>query len=171
MIFTLIFLLLLAYHTYTDMKSFLLYDKVTLALAAVGIVRAVYYDMLAGGRDAQFVDTFGGEFSVVQGIDLANAFYGAAVLLAIMLVIYFASRGGMGEGDVKLAPALGLWLGVEPGLVCLLLAFVGGGIVGLVLLACGRRQMLLPFGPFLCAGAVAAYFWGARLVRWYWGIW
>ena len=143
--FTTFFLLALSYHTYTDVKSYLLYDRVTFFLAGAGLARALYYGVL---RDS-----------------LA----GAGVLFVIMLVIYFASRGGMGEGDVKLAPALGLWLGLEQGLAGLLLAFVGGGIVGAVLMACGRRRQLLPFGPFLCAGAVAAYFWGAELVMWYWG--
>ena len=143
-LFTVVFLLLLAYHTYTDVRSFLLYDRVTLALAAVGIGRAV----LAG--------------------DVLAALAGAATLLAVMLAIYFASRGGMGEGDVKLAAALGMWLGVEQGLACLLLAFVGGGAVGMLLLACGERRRVIPFGPFLCAAAVVAYFWGGEIVAWYW---
>ena len=143
-LFTVFFLLLLAYHAYTDMRSFLLYDRVTLALAAVGIGRAV----LAG--------------------DVLAALAGAATLLAVMLAIYFASRGGMGDGDVKLAAALGVWLGVEQGLACLLLAFVGGGAVGMLLLACGERRRMIPFGPFLCAAAAMAYFWGRELVAWYW---
>ena len=143
-LFTMVFLLLLAYHAYTDVRSFLLYDRVTLALAAVGIGRAV----LAG--------------------DVLAALAGAAALLTVMLAIYFASRGGMGEGDVKLAAALGMWLGVEQGLACLLLAFVGGGAVGMLLLACGERRRVIPFGPFLCAAAVVAYFWGGEIVAWYW---
>ena len=145
-LFTMVFLLLLAYHAYTDVRSFLLYDTVTLALAAVGVGRAV----LAG--------------------DVLVAFAGAAALLAVMLTIYFASRGGMGEGDVKLAAALGMWLGVEQGLACLLLAFVGGGAVGMLLLACGERKRMIPFGPFLCAAAAMAYFWGGEIVAWYWGL-
>ena len=145
-LFTMVFLLLLAYHAYTDVRSFLLYDRVTLALAAVGVGRAV----LAG--------------------DVLVAFAGAAALLAVMLTIYFASRGGMGEGDVKLAAALGMWLGVEQGLACLLLAFVGGGAVGMLLLACGERKRMIPFGPFLCAAAAMAYFWGGEIVAWYWGL-
>ena len=87
--FSVIFVLGLLYHTYTDLKSMLLYDKTTLILAAVGLVRA--------GYERQLFD----------------AAYGAGIILAIMLVLYFASRGGMGEGDVKLAPALGIWLGLE----------------------------------------------------------
>lgn len=144
--FAVIFIVLLAYHTYTDVKTFLLYDKVTLLLAGAGTARALCYGILSA------------------------SLYGAAVLLVIMLAIYFASRGGMGEGDVKLAPVLGLWLGVEQGLACLLLAFVSGGVLGLALLSCGRRRQMIPFGPFLCAAAVAAYFWGEELVAWYWGV-
>ena len=37
-----IFVLGLLYHTYTDFKYMLLYDKVTLFLIAVGVVRAFY---------------------------------------------------------------------------------------------------------------------------------
>ena len=94
--FAVVFVLGLLYHTYTDLKYMLLYDNVTLFLAAVGILRTFYEDQSA------------------------DAVYGAGVMLAIMLLLYFASRGGMGEGDVKLAPALGIWLGLEQGLLCLL---------------------------------------------------
>lgn len=143
---TIIFVFCLLYHTYTDMKSMLLYDKVTLLLAAAGVVRAFFEQQLL------------------------EALCGAGVLLVIMLLLYFASRGGMGEGDVKLAPALGIWLGLEQGLLCLLLAFVSGGIVGALLLLCrrGKLKQAIPFGPFLCAAAVAAYFCGKEIITWYW---
>ena len=143
---SIIFIFCLLYHTYTDMKSMLLYDKVTLLLATVGVVRAFYEHQLL------------------------EALYGAGTMLAIMLLLYFASRGGMGEGDVKLAPALGIWLGLEQGLLCLLLAFVSGGIVGALLLLRrrGGLKQAIPFGPFLCAGAVVAYFCGKEIITWYW---
>ena len=143
---SIIFIFCLLYHTYTDMKSMLLYDKVTLLLAAAGVVRAFFEHQLL------------------------VALCGAGVLLVIMLLLYFASRGGMGEGDVKLAPALGIWLGLEQGLLCLLLAFVSGGIVGALLLLCkrGKLKQAIPFGPFLCAAAVAAYFCGKEIITWYW---
>lgn len=144
-VFSVVFICLLLVHTYTDLRHLLLYDRVTLLLAAGGCLRA---------------------FMLQQ---LGQSLLTAAVLLAVMLLIYFVSRGGMGEGDVKLAPALGLWLTLEEGLLCLLLAFVGGSLVGGVLLLAGKsRRSLLPFGPFLCAGALAAYFWGERLIACYW---
>lgn len=141
-----IFILCLLYHTYTDMKSMLLYDKVTLLLVAVGVVRAFFEHQLL------------------------EALYGAGAMLVIMLLLYVASRGGMGEGDVKLAPALGIWLGLEQGLLCLLLAFVSGGIVGALLLLCRRSglKQAIPFGPFLCAAAFIAYFGGTEIITWYW---
>lgn len=143
---SIIFIFCLLYHTYTDMKFMLLYDKVTLLLAAAGVVRAFFEHQLL------------------------EALYGAGVTLAIMLLLYFASRGGMGEGDVKLAPVLGIWLGLEQGLLCLLLAFVSGGIVGALLLLCrrGKLKQAIPFGPFLCAAAVAAHFCGKEIITWYW---
>lgn len=143
---SIIFILCLLYHTYTDLKYMLLYDKVTLLLAAVGVVRAFFEHQLL------------------------EALYGAGAMLVIMLLLYFVSRGGMGEGDVKLAPALGIWLGLEQGLLCLLLAFISGGIVGALLLLCrrGKLKQAIPFGPFLCAAAVTAYFCGKEIITWYW---
>ena len=133
-----IFILCLLYHTYTDMKSMLLYDKVTLLLAAVGVVRAFFEHQLL------------------------EALYGAGAMLVIMLLLYFVSRGGMGEGDVKLALALGIWLGLEQGLLCLLLAFVSGGIVGALLLLRrrGGLKQAIPFGPFLAVAAIILLFTG-----------
>ena len=145
MMFTLAFICFLCYHTYTDIKEMLLYDSVTMMLGLTGFVRAFYLQQLS------------------------DALQGAVLLFAVMLVLYFVSRGGMGEGDVKLAPALGLWLGTEQGLWCLLLAFVSGGAIGVILLMCGRgRKYALPFGPFLCAAALAIYFWGEKIINFYW---
>ena len=85
-----------------------------------------------------------------------------------MVLIYHAARGGMGEGDVKLAAVLGLWLGVEQGLACLLLAFVSGALVGCFLLLCkpGQGQQL-PFGPFLAGSGLACYVHGTAMLAWY----
>ena len=87
-----------------------------------------------------------------------------------MLVIYFLSRGGMGEGDVKLAFALGLWLGWPNATVLLLLAFVMGGVVGIVLLATklkGRKDPI-PFGPYLCIAAYLTLLYGPYMIYRYW---
>ena len=70
-------------------------------------------------------------------------------------------RGSLGEGDVRVAPLLGSFLGYwSPGLVlpALLVASLVAAVVGLVLAVVKRtgRSTTLPFGPFLALGTVVA---------------
>ena len=102
-----------------------------------------------------------------------QAFLGAAIALATMGVIYLASRGGMGDGDVRLAPLLGLHLGyLNPGIVPvgLFLGFLLGAAVGVALMAFGGggRKTAVPFGPFLAAGTLLAVFIGQDIVDFIW---
>jgi leader peptidase (prepilin peptidase)/N-methyltransferase len=105
--------------------------------------------------------------------DFRDALIGAAIALVIMAAIYFASRGGMGDGDVRLAPLLGLHLGyvslaIVP--VGLFFGFLIGAVVGVVMMATSKagRKTALPFGPFLAAGTVLAIFVGQDFVDLIW---
>ena len=94
---------------------------------------------------------------------------GAAIALTVMGVIYAASRGGMGDGDVRLSPLLGAYLGwLNPGFVGvgLFLGFLLGAIVGVALMAVGGggRKTAVPFGPFLAGGTILAVWTGQRLI-------
>lgn len=102
-----------------------------------------------------------------------QALFGAGIALVVMGGIYLASRGGMGDGDVRLAPLLGLYLGyLNPGIVPvgLFLGFLLGAVIGIAAMAVGRgdRKTALPFGPFLAAGTVIAVFVGQWLVDRIW---
>lgn len=102
-----------------------------------------------------------------------QAFVGAGIALAIMGTIYLASRGGMGDGDVRLAPLLGLYLGyLNPGIVPvgLFFGFLLGAVVGVAMMMIGRgdRKTALPFGPFLAAGTVIAVFAGQWVIDQVW---
>ena len=105
--------------------------------------------------------------------DVWQAVYGALVSFAIMLAIYWISKGGMGLGDVKLAFVLGIWLGLEQSLLCLLLAFVTGGLVGIGLLVTGlkSRKDAIPFGPYLSIAGLVSLLYGKELLNWYWQLW
>ena len=145
----LIFAIALIIHIYTDCKEQLLYDEVSTVLMVSGIIYAYY---------------FGNMWDAVQG---------ALASVVIMLVIYWASRGGMGFGDVKLAFVLGVWLGLEQSLLCLLLAFILGGVVGILLLLTGlkTRKDAIPFGPYLCVSGWVSFLCGKELIAWYWSLW
>ena len=93
----------------------------------------------------------------------------SAALLAgfAFLLLNFASRGGMGMGDVKLAVMLGALIapfGWQVLVMGFIVAFVLGAIIGLILLAGKRasRKTLIPFGPYLLVGAWASLFIGAE---------
>lgn len=104
-----------------------------------------------------------------------KAAVGAGIALAVMGAIYVASRGGMGDGDVRLAPLLGMHLGyismaIVP--VGLFLGFLLGAVVGVAAMALGSagRKTALPFGPFLAAGTVLAVFVGKPIVDLIWQV-
>jgi leader peptidase (prepilin peptidase) / N-methyltransferase len=94
---------------------------------------------------------------------------GAGCALAFMGIVYVASRGGMGDGDVRLSPLLGAYLGwLNPGFVAvgLFIGFFAGAVVGVVMMAAGRagRKTAVPFGPFLALGTIVAVFVGQRCI-------
>jgi leader peptidase (prepilin peptidase)/N-methyltransferase len=63
---------------------------------------------------------------------------GAGLALAFMGIVYVASRGGMGDGDVRLSPLLGAYLGwLNPGIVAvgLFIGFLAGAIVGVAMIS------------------------------------
>jgi leader peptidase (prepilin peptidase)/N-methyltransferase len=94
---------------------------------------------------------------------------GAGIALVTMWSIYTLSRGGMGDGDVRLAPLLGMYLGwLNPGIVLpgLFFGFLAGAVVGVAMMAIDRagRRTAVPFGPFLALGTVVAIFVGQHFV-------
>ncbi len=86
---------------------------------------------------------------------------GAAGSLVAVGLMHAVSRGGLGDGDVRLAGLIGLVLGywgVMPVVAGLTLGFMLGAIGGLVAVATGRATLRshIPFGPFLATGALVA---------------
>lgn len=75
----------------------------------------------------------------------------------------------MGFGDVKLAFVLGALLGYPESLVWLFLAFLTGGIVGLILIIIQKARFgqHVSFGPFLLFAGVFAFCFGEILFKWY----
>lgn len=71
--------------------------------------------------------------------------------------------GGIGGGDIKLAAAMGIMLGLPAGLTASVMGLSAFIIYGFICF-CLRRLMgrkgkaAYPAGPFLAAGAAAAYF-------------
>jgi leader peptidase (prepilin peptidase)/N-methyltransferase len=96
----------------------------------------------------------------------AAAAVGAGGVLFLAALAY---PGGMGMGDVKLAAAMGLFLGVEV-IPAMLIALIAGAAVGIAMIVrrgAAARKQAIPFGPFLALGGIAGLFAGQALIDWY----
>ncbi len=100
-----------------------------------------------------------------------EALIGVAVGGGFLLLLAIVSKGGMGGGDVKLMLALGLWFGWQKTLLLMFLAFLGGGLLSIFLLATGikKRKDGIAFGPFLIVAALITTIWGRDILQWYLG--
>jgi leader peptidase (prepilin peptidase)/N-methyltransferase len=103
---------------------------------------------------------------------LARTIVSGLLLFAFYLVLALISPRGMGFGDVKLAGALGLFLGFAGWgtlVIGALAPFLLGGAFALFLLVARRadRKTSVPFGPWMLLGAWIAILWGEGLSRWY----
>jgi leader peptidase (prepilin peptidase) / N-methyltransferase len=110
--------------------------------------------------------------AAVQGdwISLRDAFLGAIVYGAPLLVIGLLFPAGMGGGDIKLAAYLGLhlgWLSLLHVVVGMIIGFMAAGLTGIVLMASGRkgRKDVIPFGPFMALGALISVAAGSWLLH------
>lgn len=86
-----------------------------------------------------------------------------------MLLLALAFPKGMGGGDVNLAAYLGLhlgWLSLSEVLVGAMTGFFLGGLIGIVLLAAGKkgRKDPIPFGPFMALGSFISLLWGSEIL-------
>ncbi len=101
-----------------------------------------------------------------------RALLGGLAAFAALLMIALISPRGMGMGDVKLAGFVGVGLGYLGWGHVVLGVFAGfllGGVVAILLLALRLRSRkdLIPFGPYLAAGAVAALLVGGPVIEAY----
>lgn len=133
-----------------DYERQLILNSMTVPALAVTLALAAFWP------DLDFPRTFFGDAGRLGS--LLNSLISGAAAFGGFMAIFILSRGGMGEGDVKLAPVLGFFLGYPAVVVALWLAAISGGIVAIILWVTKRkgRKDALPYGVFLAAGAIAA---------------
>jgi leader peptidase (prepilin peptidase) / N-methyltransferase len=127
-----------------DLDHKLLPNKIVYPLAAWGVVAVLIAD-----RD----------HSVEHLVAGAGAFL-------FLFAAALAYPRGMGMGDVKLAGAMGIYLGASV-IPALLIAFLAGSVVGIVIIAregAEARKKAVPFGIFLALGGIVAVLAGPELI-------
>ena len=130
-----------------DFDHRLLPNKIVYPLAAYGVVATL----------------------LVDRADLAENLIAGAGAFTFLFLAVLAYPRGMGMGDVKLAGAMGVYLGLSV-IPALLIAFLAGSIVGLAMIAregASARKKAVPFGVFLALGGIVAVLAGPELIELY----
>ncbi len=133
--------------SFIDYKYMVIPNVITYSGILIGFLFAIIFDYI----------------TVIES--LLGVFIPALLLLLIALVF----KGGMGMGDVKLVSMLGAFLGFKYTLTSIFVGSVIGSVVGLTLMGLGilERKDRIPFGPFICLGAVIMIFLGEELINLY----
>jgi len=146
--------------TFVDFEHMIIPDRVSLGGIVAGLVLSPLVPALHG--------------ATVWWHGLGWAAVGAVVGSGILWMVAFVGRivfrkEAMGLGDVKLLGAIGALLGWKAVLFTLIVSSFAGSIVGVTLVACGRKEMQgrIPFGPYLALAAVLWILWGPALVTLY----
>lgn len=153
--FWLVILVLLIILAVYDAKWLILPDKIVTPLIIVALINASVIAILTHHS------------RVLEGA-LAAALIGGGFFYAIVLF----SKGKMGGGDIKLAFAMGLILGLKGLAVALLFAFNSAAILGMAAILMHKRTAKdpIPFGPYLVGGTILSFLYAQALVNWYLGI-
>jgi leader peptidase (prepilin peptidase)/N-methyltransferase len=161
-----------------DAAYYLIPDIFLYVLIGLGAVLNGYYFLLT--RFDSMVPksgiVFSGAFGYFMGRQEFSVFSGLWGVLFCLLVVglaYVLSRGqAMGFGDVLLGIGLGLILGWPDALLGMLFGFVLGTVVSLGLIISKRKTLkdIVPFGPFLVAGALLAVLFSDTIVREYFSL-
>jgi leader peptidase (prepilin peptidase)/N-methyltransferase len=108
-------------------------------------------------------------WALVEPSFLPEALAAGAGAFLFLLLAALAYPAGMGMGDVKLAGAIGLYLGLAV-IPALLVAFAAGSIVGVAMLVregAAARKKGVPFAPFLAVGGFVGLLAGEELISLY----
>jgi leader peptidase (prepilin peptidase) / N-methyltransferase len=98
-----------------------------------------------------------------------DSLLGACTGFLLLLIVALVSKGGMGGGDIKLYALIGFVLGLKLVLLSFFLSTLFGAVIGglALLLKIVKRKEPIPFGPFIAAGTLTAYYWGSDLIDLY----
>jgi leader peptidase (prepilin peptidase) / N-methyltransferase len=133
--------------TVSDLAYMIIPDKVLLVFAGIFAVERIYQPLTPWW----------------------DSLAGAAAGFILLLLIAFASRGGMGGGDIKLFALIGFAVGWKTMLLSFFFSTFFGAFFGVLGLLFGlvKKKQPIPFGPYIAIGTIVGYFFGEKIVDWY----
>lgn len=103
---------------------------------------------------------------------LPDHLIGFFAVSGLMLVILLAGRklkgvDAFGGGDIKLMAAAGLFTGAKNAVLAFILGCILGAVIHSIRMKASKEDHVLAFGPYLCAGLLAAMLYGDQMIGWY----
>ncbi len=140
-----------------DFRYRIIPDEITLSTIVIGLVASAVFPGIHG-VDSHWM----GFLLSFAGMLLGGGFLYAAGTIAEWVL----KKEAMGGGDVKLLAGIGAVIGWQGVLWTIFLSSLIGSVIG-VYLRIKKGDELIPFGPYLAAGAVIFIFFGQQIATWY----
>jgi len=112
-------------------------------------------------------------FNVALGAPVLPMLLAGLMIGGFFAFQFLISKGKwIGGGDIRMGMLMGFYLGLEMGLMALLLSYITGALVGVGLIMAKKREMSsqVPFGTFMAASILITLFAGEWLLNWYLGL-
>jgi leader peptidase (prepilin peptidase)/N-methyltransferase len=156
------------YLAFSFSPQFAFAATLTLLLIPIFLTDALFYLI----PDALTIPAIGVilVFQIVRGADLKNLAIAALIAGGFFLLQYIASSGRwIGSGDIRLGILMGVSLGIAKTLVALFIAYVGGALIALLLLAFKQKELSskIPFGVFLTVATFVSLMFGDQISNTY----
>lgn len=181
LIYTLIIFCFYIIMTLTDLKSYIIPNKIVYSAIFVSFVFLtifMIYDIFSIfvninqselGKyllDAGYFKIKATQILISYGINIISSII---IALFFIFLIVITKGKGMGGGDVKLAFLIGLFNTFPYNIIAIFLGFIFGSVISIFLIVLKIKKIkdIIPFGPFLILGSLIALFYGPKIVDWY----
>ena len=90
-----------------------------------------------------------------------------AVSIPFLIIVIVSKERAMGLGDVYLMAAAGLLLGWKHILLATIIGCLLGSVIHILRMKISKKERVLAFGPYLCAGIYLTILFGVPIIEWY----
>lgn len=125
------------------------------ALALAIVIRLLYFFLVEGFSLGKII------VLLLDGLSIS-----LPLLIVVLLMEKVLKKEAMGGGDIKLLFVIGLFVGWEKNMLCILLACILGIIGGYIQIR-NEESKYFAFGPYLAASAVLSLLVGDAVIGWY----
>lgn len=147
-----------------DLKKSIIPNELNYCFIVLGVILGgiTHYPLSSG---AYAIINPGQFFVALMGLLVGGGFF--LTLAVISPLIY--GKPALGMGDVKLMAGVGAWLGTKLVLFTIAVGSIIGAVIGTSIMVYQGRSLRteIPFGPFLCTGAVLGLVAGDPIIHWY----